>query len=82
MTPLPCPVEIGAQQLIADLHRRMDALMFHGSTETHFVGPTNQACPIIEPATTRGQELVALLRGSLGPGSFTDEIMAMTRGED
>ncbi|MDQ3389646.1 MAG: AbrB/MazE/SpoVT family DNA-binding domain-containing protein [Gemmatimonadota bacterium] len=33
-------------------------------------------------STRRGEALIQRLRGSAGPGMTTDEIMALTRGED
>ena len=78
----PPPPSLFAQtvaQLRDDVHALMERQMWEGSTPPapSVAGPVTTGT-----ALTRGQQLVALLRGSVGPGMTTDEVMAMTRGED
>lgn len=71
----PPPPSLFAQtaaKLRDDLHALMERQVWEGDTSS----PNRQRGP------TRGDALVSRMAGSLGPGPSTDEVMAMTRGED
>lgn len=67
-----------------EVHALMERQLWYGDVEPQPTAPPATSRPIIEPTSTpaRGHELVALLRGSAGPGMSTDEVMELTRGED
>lgn len=70
--PAPSLFEQTAAKLRDEVHAMMEQQILHGDTSS----PNWWAGP------TRGDVLVSRMAGSLGPGPSTDEIMAMTRGED
>lgn len=71
----PPPPSLFAQtvaQLRDDVHALMERQVLEGDASS----PNRQQGP------TRGDVLVSRMAGSLGPGPSTDEVMALTRGED
>lgn len=77
--PPPSSFAQTVAKLRDDVHALMERQVLEGDTPSapSVAGPVTTGT-----APTRGQQLVALLRGSAGPGMTTDEVMTLTRGED
>lgn len=68
------------QVTIPQMVRERLGLLPHTEVEWEIDGNTARLRKVT--GTRRGEVLIEQLRGSAGPGMTTDEIMALTRGED